>query len=96
MAFENISNAIENWPKLPNGEYEKPVFLCHLRCNDMMDELRINMLNSYGIPCLKQYPGDGTFGHVVLGMSGNGTDIYVPESLYNDAVELCKEENSDE
>ena len=40
--------------------------------------------------------GDGGFGRVVLGMSGQGTDIYVPESLLEDAIELCKEENNEE
>ena len=32
----------------------------------------------------------GSFGRVVLGMSGPGVDIYVPESLYSDAKELSK------
>ena len=45
------------------------------------------MLEAYGIPCLCVAPGDGSFGRVVLGMSGCGMDIYVPESLYDDAVE---------
>ena len=46
------------------------------------------MLEAYGIPCLRQYPGDGDFGKVVLGMSGFGTDIYVPESMFEDALNL--------
>ena len=55
----------------------------------MNDELKINMLEAYGIPCLRLYPGDGSFGRVVLGMSGLGTDIYVPESMLEDAQALC-------
>ena len=62
----------------------------------MGDELKINMLEAYSIPCLRMYPGDGGFGRVVLGMSGQGTDIYVPKSLLEDAIELCKEENNEE
>ena len=53
------------------------------------DELIINMLEAYGIPCLRDYPGDGSFGKVVLGMSGQGTDIYVPESRLEEARALC-------
>lgn len=86
----------ERWPKDSAGELESPVFLCRCISNDMSDALKVNMLEAYGIPCLQRYPGDGGFGRVVLGMSGSGTDIYVPESLYEDAVELCKEENNEQ
>ncbi len=87
---------LARWPKDENGEPEKPVLLCNCKNLDMCDTLRINMLEAYNIPCLVLYPGDGSFGRVVLGMSGQGTDIYVPESLYEDAIELCKEENNEE
>ena len=42
--------------------------------------------------CLKAYPGDGGFGKLILGMSGQGVDILVPKSMYEDAVALCNEE----
>ena len=71
----------KRWPKNPAGEPENPVLLCHCKAQDMNDDLKVNMLEAYGIPCLRIYPGDGSFGRVVLGMSGFGTDIYVPESL---------------
>ena len=54
----------------------------------MQDELLVNMLEAYGIPAIKNYPGDGEFGKVILGMSGLGTDLFVPESMYEDAVNL--------
>ena len=76
------------WPKGDNGEKEKAVLLCHLSANDMQDELLVNMLEAYGIPAIKNYPGDGEFGKVILGMSGLGTDLFVPESMYEDAVNL--------
>lgn len=83
---------LERWPKDDSGEYEEPVFLCNCRPQDMNDELKINMLEAYGIPCLRIYPGDGSFGRVVLGMSGLGTDIYVPRSKLEDATALCNPE----
>lgn len=86
---------LERWPK-DGGEPEEPVFLCRCRSNDMSDKVRVNMLEAYGVPCLCIYPGDGSFGRVVLGMSGQGVDIYVPKSLYEDAAALCKEENNEE
>ena len=79
---------LDRWPKTPSGEPEKAVFLCNCKALDLTDELRINMLEAYGIPCLREYPGNGSFGKVILGMSGQGTDIYVPESLLDDARNL--------
>ena len=83
---------LERWPKDAEGEPEEPVFLCNCRAQDMSDELKINMLEAYGIPCLRVYPGDGSFGRVVLGMSGLGTDIYVPVSKAEEAEALCNAE----
>ena len=85
------SELMKRWPKNEQGEPEKPVFLCNCNNVDMGDELKINMLEAYGIPCLRVYPGDGS-----LGMSGYGTDIYVPQSMLNDATALCEEENNEE
>ncbi len=87
---------LERWPKDSMGELEEPVFLCNCRAQDMSDEMKINMLEAYGIPCLRIYPGDGSFGHVVLGMSGLGTDIYVPRSLFEDAMALNNPVTSEE
>ncbi len=90
------SDLLERWPKAPSGEPEKAVFLCNIKAVDLADELRINMLEAYGIPCLRDYPGNGSFGKVVLGMSGQGTDIYVPESRLEEARNLCTAEPEEE
>ena len=86
------SELLERWPKLTSGEPEKAVFLCNCKAVDLSDELKINMLEAYGIPCLRDHPGNGSFGKVVLGMSGHGTDIYVPESRLEEALALCTAE----
>ena len=86
------SDLLERWPKTLSGEPEKAVFLCNCKALDLSDELRINMLEAYGIPCLRDYPGNGSFGKVVLGMSGQGTDIYVPESRLEEARSLLAAE----
>lgn len=79
----------ERWPKTADGEPEAPALLCNCKSLDFGDELKINMLEAYGIPCLRIYPGDGGFGKLILGMSGQGVDIYVPESMLEDAQALC-------
>ncbi|MGI5984854.1 MAG: hypothetical protein ACOX7O_03265 [Oscillospiraceae bacterium] len=77
----------KDWPK-KDGKPEEPVFLKHITSVDMEDEMLINMLRAYGIPAIRQYPSNGSFGKVVLGISGEGADIYVPASMLQDAISL--------
>jgi len=81
---------LSRWPKDASGEPEEPVFLCSAQSVDLSDALLANMLEAYGIPCLRTERGDGSFGRVVLGISGYGVDLYVPKSCYNDAKLLCE------
>jgi len=82
----------ERWPKDASGEPEEPVLLTTAINLNLFDELTVNMLEAYGIPCLKRYPGNGSFGKIILGMSGQGTEIYVPKSMLEDAVALVSGE----
>ncbi len=86
--------AYMDWPKI-DGEPEEPVFLKHCTSVDMEDDMLINMLSAYGIPAIKLYPSNGGFGKVVLGMSGDGANIFVPASLHDDAVTLMEESPND-
>ena len=90
-----LGELLERWPKDENGKPEEPVLLATLANNNMFDEMTANMLEAYGIPCLKLYPGDGSFAKVILGMSGEGTELYVPKSLHEDALALCTESDFD-
>jgi len=85
----------EAWPRSAEGSPEEPVMLTHCSCVDMEDEITAGILEAYGIPCLRLLPGDGSFGKVLMGMSGAGVDIYVPESLYEEACQLLKGEPED-
>ena len=82
---------LARWPRDEAGEPEPPVYLCHCKARNMDEALTVSRMEAYGIPCLRQYPNDGSFGKVVLGVSGTGTDIFVPASLWEDACELLKE-----
>ena len=86
----------ERWPKDASGEPEEPVLLTTAINLNLVDELTVNMLEAYGIPCLKRYPGNGSFGKVILGMSGQGTEIYVPKSMLEDAVALVSGEGRED
>lgn len=79
----------ERWPKDENGVPEEPVHLVTADNINMSDEVTVNMLEACGIPCLTVYPGDGSFGKLILGVSGQGTDILVPKSRAEEAAALC-------
>ena len=87
-----LNGLLERWPKGEDGRPVQPVLLCRESCVDMSDRLRVNMLEAYGIPCLRRFPENGSFGRVVLGMSGNGADLYVPETMLEDAQNLISED----
>ena len=87
---------LDRWPRTPEGEPEQPAFLCTRTSVDLSDQLLVNMLQAYEIPSLRMERGNGNLGRLYLGISGYGTDIYVPESLLNDAKQLCEEENNEE
>ncbi|MBR5261953.1 MAG: hypothetical protein IKV47_07275 [Oscillospiraceae bacterium] len=84
------------WPKDEKGEPVKPACLTHCVSNDFQDVMLVNMLMSYEIPAFLMHPGDGDFGKVVLGMSGTGSNIYVPETMLEDAKNLMEAEPDDE
>ncbi|MBR3559985.1 MAG: hypothetical protein IKN81_00385 [Oscillospiraceae bacterium] len=78
----------DRWPKNDAGEPETPVFLTSAVEADAQAELIMQLLRAYDIPVIKRYDKDGTLGKVVLGMSGYGVSLYVPQSLLEDAQNL--------
>ena len=86
----------KRWPREADGSPVKPAFLAHLGSTDMADMILVNMLEAYDIPVLIQHPGDGDFGKVLLGLSGTGSRLFVPETLYEQAKELMEAEPNDD
>lgn len=82
----------EKWPKDEHGDPVQPKLLAHCSSLDMADVMLVNMLQAYGIPAMVLHPGDGDFGKVVLGMSGTGSRMFVPENMYEDAKVLMEAE----
>ena len=95
-AMEQIGERLERWPKNSEGEPEEPVKLCWCEALDMAAQMRMSMLEAFGIPCICQYRGGGGFGKLMMGMSGEGMDLYVPKSMLEDAKALCEEEYHEE
>jgi hypothetical protein len=84
---------LEDWPRDGDGQPVAPAFLTHCSSVGFEDEMVAGMLRAYGIPCVKRFPGDGALGRVVLGMSGTGTDIYVPVTMLEEARSILEGES---
>ena len=82
----------KKWPTDNSGEPIAPKLLAHLTSLDMADVMLVSMLESFGIPAMLTHPGDGDFGNLILGMSGTGSYILVPETMYEQAKELMEAE----
>ena len=87
---------LESWPKDEHGAAEQPAFLCTRSSTDLSDQLTMNLLRAYGIPCLCMERGEGSLGKVILGISGYGVDLYVPGSLLADAKALLESKEQEE
>ena len=78
----------QDWPKDENGELVEPVFLQHVSGTPLDFDMAINLLEAYSIPVVCQYPNDGEFGKLILGIAGGGMDIFVPQTLLEDAQNI--------
>ena len=76
-----------NWPETDLGEPVAPAFLQHISGPVNM-ELTLSLLDAYGIPTVCEYPNNGLFGKLILGFPAAGIDIFVPESMLEEARDI--------
>ena len=74
-----------DWPKDENGETVAPAYLKHIHGGPLDMELTLNLLEAYGIPHVCEYPNNGLFGKLILGHPPGGMEVYVPETMLEDA-----------
>jgi len=89
-AQRQYGKAYESWPRDAAGETVAPAHLKRCSPLDMEAEMLQSMLGAYGIPSFCCLPGDGQFGKLIIGMSGPGVDVFVPETLLADAQALLE------
>jgi hypothetical protein len=83
--FRKKKKLTDIWPKKEDGDMVAPAFLLHAGGNPMDTEITLSLLEAYGIPAVCQYPNDGEFGKLIIGNATGGVDIYVPETMLEDA-----------
>lgn len=75
----------EHWPSGPDGQPEQAALLIAAQSElGGGADVLLSMLNSYEIPAFKS----GSLGKVIFGFAGRGVDIYVPQSMLEDAKEI--------
>jgi len=76
------------WPNDEKGEPIAPAFLMHIGGGPMDMEMTLGLLHAYGIPHVAEYPNNGLFGKLIMGHPPSGMEIYVPETLLEEAENL--------
>ena len=84
------------WPRDERGEYVPAAYLTSCSQIDMSDAIVTGMLDSFDIPYVKKYPHYGGFGNLMLGISAEGVDIFVPATMLEDAKNILEGEAEDE
>ena len=76
------------WPKDEKGETIPPVFLTRIHGGLLDMELTLNLLDAYGIPYVCEYPNNGLFGKLIMGFAPAGMEVFVPETMLEDALNI--------
>ena len=77
-----------HWPKDENGEPVPPAYLKHISGGPLDLEVAVNLLEAYGIPHVSEYPNNGQFGKLIFGQPPSGMEIFVPETMLEDAKNI--------
>ncbi len=59
--------------------------------NSIEADMIVDILESNGIPCMKEQRGSGSYMNIAYGFSVYGTEIFVDEADYDHALELIKD-----
>ena len=86
----------KKWPRDERGEFAAAAYLTSCSQLDMSDAIITGMLDSFELPYVRKYPHYGGFGNLMLGISAEGVDIFVPETMLEDAKNILEGESEDE
>ena len=88
MAWRKESKDKPAWPFDEDGESIPPAFLTHIGGGPLDMELTLSLLEAYGIPHVCEFPNNGLFGKLIMGHPPSGMEVYVPETMLEDAQNL--------
>mgnify|MGYP002581917748 CR=1 FL=1 len=77
-----------SWPTAEDGRRERQEFLCNVSDACIEGEMTIRMLEAFGIPVIIKYEHGTEPAKAMWAFSAAGKNIYVPESMLEDAKGL--------
>ena len=80
--------ALAAWPMGEDGAPVAKAYLKTVSTAAFEDETLCSMLAAYDIPTTRQYTNNGEFGKIILGTGAGIVDIFVPQTMLEDAHKL--------
>ncbi len=87
-SFGRRRDVSAEWPMERGGAKVPAAFLANIGGTQADYELTLSVLRAFGIPYACDFPGMGQISRVYTGSSGGGMDIYVPETMLEDAKNI--------
>jgi len=84
LGFKKPDSSPE-WPLDESGARVKAAFLVNIAGTQVDYDMALSVLRAFNIPYACDFPGAGPFVKILTGFSGSGMDIYVPETMLEDA-----------
>ncbi|NLL45784.1 MAG: hypothetical protein GX250_03105 [Clostridiales bacterium] len=84
LGFKRTDSSPE-WPLDSDGRRISSAFLANIAGTQVDYEMALSVLRAFNIPYVCDFPGAGPFVKILIGFSGAGMNIYVPETMLEDA-----------
>lgn len=89
-ALERGGAGALRWPTDEKGIPIKPAFLAKVVGNQLDYEMQVGLLRAFGVPVQTDLPNSGQLVRILFGFTGAGSDIYVPETMLEEARALLE------
>ena len=83
------------WPYFENGESVPPMRIMTVD-SGLSGEILVKKLETCNIPVVKRYPLGGMMMNVLFGFTGAGVDLFVPETMAEEALAILEDVSDDE
>lgn len=95
LGFKKTDSSPE-WPLDSDGRRMRPAFLANIAGGQLDYDMALSVLRAFNIPYVCDLPGAGPFVKILIGFSGAGMNIYVPETMLEDAKNVLFSDFGDE
>jgi len=90
------TSPLPEWPKDDKGENVPAAFLINIGGTQIDYDLALSVLRAFNIPYACELPGSGQFTTIYMGFSGGGMNIYVPETMLEEAENILSADTEEQ